>query len=201
MRLLLILGFLSAISLQAQYRVKPPPFKPTYYWGVTAGYNQINGFLIERNLKQKDGYPSTKSTLTFFAGLSSRHPKILVDPYKGKSRHVWINGIGIGTSINHYIDKIKRGWFWSFGVTGHLFFNNSIPSIYAFDQEPYYGTKKLKEFSAFGQFGHRFELEKIYITPQVGFGIMASPLRSSIHSKINEFYLHTGFSVSYRKNQ
>ncbi len=195
---IIILALFSPV-LFSQYRIKPPDFKPTYYIGATTGYNGITGILVERNLKQKDGYPSTKSTISFMGGYSLRQPKLLADPFRGKYQRVWVNGLGFGILLNNYVEKIKRGWFWNFGIATHLFFNNSQPVIYEESGEPYYGKKKLKEFSVTASGGYRFDISKEYsLSPSTGIGFMGTPFVSTTSSDLNGVYFYAGITLVHK---
>lgn len=204
--LFIILFTVFGLSVEGQVRRKPTKKiepkkeakkekgKPTYLIGATTAYSGITGLAVEVVGK------SNKSTYSLEAGYSSRRvrfdsPFIVLDTTLTNKTEM-VHGLGANVCMNNYFSKYKQGLAWTVGIGGHYFFKKSNAKIYNITDEPYYRSgPDLKFFSVFGRVSFRLETDSdMYLTPFIGGGIMATPFKSTFHSKINGAFFQGGIN-------
>lgn len=201
-----VLFTVCGLSADAQVRRKPTKRmepkketkkdkgKTTYLIGATTAYSGITGVVVEAVGK------SNKSTYSLEAGYSFRRvkfesPYIVLDTSLTNKTEM-VHGFGAHICMNNYLSKYKQGFAWTLGVGGHYFFKKHNAKIYNITDEPYYRPgPDVKFFSVFGRVSYRLETDEgMYLTPFIGGGIMATPFKSTFHSKINGAFFQGGIN-------
>lgn len=193
----------------AQVRKKRTPgktstdFKVQHFVGPIVQFNNISGIEWEMTMQNKSG-SSSKSTFSLIGGYASRYTDIEIDEITARTQKEWIHGVGGGIVLNNYTKSYKEGLYWSVGATSNYYFKRGIASsIEEITPDSAiivnHLSKNLKTFSVFLIGGYKFNItERMALKPNIGFGLMGSPFRSSSSSEINGFFINAGCSFIFK---